>query len=82
MARDPHDNRTLPIASSGARDRIQVDVSSSVALLLDHIAEITGQTKSSIVFGALLDAMPDLLTRADGLKTRVGQLNQAKGNRK
>lgn len=82
MARDPHDNRTLPLPPSVERTRIQVDISPSVALLLDHIAEFTGQTKSSIVAGALLDAIPDLLARADLFKKRVTELNQAKGIRK
>ena len=60
------------------RQRISVELSPVVSSHLDHIAEVTGQTKAAIVAGALLDALPDLLARADGLKARHQQLNQGK----
>lgn len=60
------------------RTRLSVDVSPVVSSHLDHISEITGQSKAAIVSAALLDALPDLLTRADGLKRRYQELNQAK----
>lgn len=60
------------------RSRISVDVSAVVSSHLDHISEITGVSKSGLVAGALLDALPDLLVRADGLKKRHQELQQAK----
>ena len=45
---------------------------------LDHISEITGVSKAGIINAALLDALPDLLARADGLKKRHVELTQAK----
>ena len=32
---------------------------------LDHISEVTGVSKAGIITGALLDALPELLARAD-----------------
>lgn len=60
------------------RQRISVELSPVVASHLDHIAEVTGQTKAAIVGAALMDALPALLARADGLKVRHQQLNQVK----
>ena len=62
----------------GERSRISVDISSIVMAHLDHISEITGQAKASIVSGALLDALPELLARADVLKKRHQELSQVK----
>ena len=63
---------------SAERSRLSVERSPVVSSHLDHISEITGQTKAAIVAGALLDALPALLARADGLKVRYQQLNQGK----
>ena len=63
---------------SAERSRLSVELSPVVSSHLDHISEITGQTKAAIVAGALLDALPALLARADGLKVRYQQLNQGK----
>lgn len=60
------------------RNRISLDVSEVVASHLDHICAITGQTRSSIVAAALLDALPEYLLRADALKKRHVELAQAK----
>lgn len=60
------------------RSRISVEVSGVVSSHLDHISEITGISKSGILAAALLDALPDLLARADGLKKRHVELSQAK----
>lgn len=60
------------------RTRISVEVSPVVSSHLDHISEITGVSKSGILAAALLDALPDLLARADGLKKRHTELSQAK----
>ena len=66
----------LPIQAD--RQRISVELSPVVALHLDHISDVTGQSKAAIVAAALMDALPALLARADGLKVRHQQLNQGK----
>lgn len=68
-------------STSVERQRIAVEVSPSVAGLLEHISEVTGVSKAGIVAGALLEALPGLLARADGLKKRHTELNQAKGRK-
>lgn len=68
----------LPPSMSPERNRISLDVSDVVLSHLDHIASITGQTKSSIVAACLVESLPDLLARADGLKKRYVELNQQK----
>jgi len=81
MARDPHDNRTGQLAavpSSPDRQRISVELSPAVSALLDHIIETTGQTKAAIVGVALLDALPELVARADALKKRNQELLQVR----
>lgn len=60
------------------RNRLSVDVSPVVSGHLDHISEVTGVSKASIVLGALLDALPGLLARADGLKKRHQELSPLK----
>ena len=65
-------------APQNDRSRLSVDLSPVVMLHLDHISEITGVSKAGIINAALLDALPDLLARADGLKKRHVELTQAK----
>lgn len=67
-------NLTLP----SERARLSVDLSPVVSSHLDHISEVTGVSKSGIITAALLDALPALLVRADGLKKRHTELTQAK----
>jgi hypothetical protein len=45
---------------------------------LDHISDVTGVSKAGIITAALLDALPELLARADGLKKRHVELVQGK----
>lgn len=78
MARDQHDSKTASLPQMDSRQRVSVDVTPSVSLVLDHISEVTGQTKSAIVGAALLDVLPDLLSRADSLKKRAHELSQVK----
>ena len=66
---------------SAERSRLSVELSPVVSSHLDHISEITGQTKAAIVAGALLDALPALLARADGIKKRHAELSHAKGRK-
>ena len=60
------------------RSRLSVDLSPVVSSHLDHISEVTGVSKAGIITAALLDALPDLLARADGLKKRHVDLAQGK----
>ena len=60
------------------RPRLSVDLSPVVMSHLDHISEVTGVSKAGIITGALLDALPELLVRADGLKKRHSELAHGK----
>ena len=64
------------------RYRLSVDLSPVVSSHLDHISEVTGVSKAGIITAALLDALPDLLARADGLKKRHTELKHVKGSAK
>lgn len=59
------------------RPRLSVELSPSVALLLDHINEVTGTPKAQIVSQALLDALPGLLERAEAFQKRAAALKPA-----
>lgn len=59
------------------RARPSIELSPVLSSLLDHISEVTGVTKAGIISGALLDAIPSLLARADALKKRHTELSQA-----
>lgn len=74
--------QTPPIAPAPERTRLSVDLSPVVSSHLDHISEITGVSKAGIISAALLEALPDLLARADGLKKRYQELSQQKGGKK
>ena len=63
------------------RQRIAFDVSPSVASLLEHVSEVTGVSKAGIATSALLDALPALLARADGIKKRHVELSQGKARK-
>ena len=60
------------------RNRLSVDLSPVVSSHLDHISDVTGVSKAGIITAALLDALPDLLARADALKKRHGELSHGK----
>lgn len=81
------DNRIPPLNPPAApalpsRDRLSLDVSPSVSLLLDHISGITSTPKAQLISQALLDALPSLLERADLLKRRAAELSQSQKQRK
>lgn len=59
------------------RPRLSVELSPSIALLLDHINEVTGTPKAQIVSQALLDALPGLLERAEAFQKRASTLKLA-----
>lgn len=66
-----------PFTPPPERQRVTFDVSPSLSLLLDHVCEVTGATKSQVVMQALIDALPALLERSDGLQKRANSLQQA-----
>jgi hypothetical protein len=68
--------------ASPDRCRLSVDLSPVVSSHLDHISEVTGVSKAGIISGALLEALPGLLARADGLKKRHQELLQAQQARR
>ncbi len=65
-----------------SRERLTLDLSPQVSLLLDHINAITGAPRSQIALAAIVDALPAMVERADQLKKRAGELSQAKGGKK
>ena len=77
-----HENRLSITASEPAphpeRYRLCVDLSPVDSSHLDHISDVTGVSKAGIITAALLDALPELLARADGLKKRHVELVQGK----
>lgn len=70
------------IALQSDRTRINLELSPSVLLLLDHVAEITGASRSSLINAALVDALPGLLERSDGLQKRSMALTQSNQSKK
>lgn len=65
-----------PAAATSDRQRLSLDLAGPVSLLLDHVSGVTGVPKSQLVLGALLDALPAMLERADGLKRRHQDLTR------
>ena len=63
------------------RSRLSVDLSPVVSSHLDHISEVTGVSKAGIINAALLEALPDLLARADSLKKRHLELAQVRARK-
>jgi len=64
------------------RSRLSVELSPVISSHLDHISEITGQSKAAIVAACLVESMPEILARADALKKRFQELSQAKQQRR
>ena len=60
------------------RTRITLELSSTVAALLDHVSDVTGANKTQLVQAALVAALPDLVARADAFKKRHQELSQGK----
>lgn len=60
------------------KSRLSLELSPTVSQLLEHVSEITGTPKTQLVQAALVEALPELLARADGLKKRHQEFNQAK----
>jgi hypothetical protein len=71
-------NISTPRYPQADRYRLSVDLSPIVMTHLDHISSVTGQTKSAIIGGALLDSLPALIARADGFRSRHLELGSPK----
>lgn len=67
---------------AGDRQRLSLDLAQPVSLLLDHVSAVTGVPKSQLVLGALLDALPGLVERADALKRRQVELGRPQGGKR
>lgn len=78
----PVTNQAKPFPPSVDRLRVSVDLSSDVSLLLDHVCEVTGTSKSQVVLGALLDALPALLERSEALKKRSAGITQSQAQKR
>jgi hypothetical protein len=70
------------IATPPDRSRITLELSASVLLLLDHVCDVTGASRSGIINAALLDALPGLLERSDGLYKRTQALTNTQASKK
>lgn len=68
--------------STTERARLTLELSPTVASLLEHVSEITGTPKTQLVQSALLAALPEVLAAADGLKKRHSELNHAKNGKR
>lgn len=68
--------------STTERTRITLELSPTVANLLEHVSEVTGTPKTQLVQSALLAALPEVLAVADGLKKRYSELNHAKNGKR
>ncbi len=55
-----------------------MELSRPVSLLLDHIVDVTGGTRSQVAAQVLCDALPGLIERTDALNKRYKELTQAK----
>lgn len=60
------------------KTRLSLELSSTVYQLLEHVSDVTGTPKTQLVQQALLEALPEMLARADGLSKRARELSQAK----
>lgn len=60
------------------KTRLSLELSPTVAQLLDHVSDVTGTPKTQLVHAALMSALPEMLQVADGLNKRARELSQAK----
>jgi uncharacterized protein (DUF1778 family) len=66
-----------PPASVPDRPRVNVELSPSVLALLDHVCDVTGSTRTQVIVNSLVEALPGLLERSDGLQKRANVIQQA-----
>lgn len=67
-----------PLPVLNERSRLSIELSEVVSSHLNYISEVTGASKAAVVTAAFLDALPELLVRADVLKKRHQELTQVK----
>lgn len=70
------------IAPTPERSRITLELSASVLSLLDHVSDVTGASRSSLINAAIVDALPGLLERSDGLHKRAQALAQSQASKR
>lgn len=78
----------LPVGNTGTttnrrmttteRTRLTLELSPTVASLLEHVSDVTGTPKTQLVQSALVEVLPDILARADALAKRSKEISQAK----
>ena len=71
-----------PVIPESSRPRLSIELSPAATLLLDHVAEVMGTTKTQVIISALVDALPGLIERADLLAKRSQALGAASTKRK
>jgi hypothetical protein len=64
-------------AKEDNRERVTLTLSAPVAAILNDLAEVLGNNKNAIVGDALILALPQLMERADLIKKRGRELQQA-----
>jgi len=74
------ENLPVPAPAEPVRFRVNLELSPSVSLCLDHVCEATASTRSQVINAALLEVLPGLLDRADLFLKRGQVLSQAKNN--
>lgn len=64
------DTKGQPIGVT-SKPRIGIDLSPPVLLLLDHVCEVTGAARTTVITEALLQALPALIERAEFISKGV-----------
>lgn len=65
----------LPVEAD--RQRLSIELTPGVAALLDYLNAVTGVPKSQLGLQSLLEALPAMVERADGIQKRHAALLQA-----
>lgn len=65
---------TPPVSATAGRERLTLDLAGPVSSLLDHISQVTGSPRSQIALHAILEALPQLVERADAIRKRSNEL--------
>ncbi len=59
------------------RPRVNVELSPAVLALLDHVCDVTGTTRTQVIVNSLVESLPALLDRSEGLQKRANAIQQA-----
>lgn len=65
-------------APTTERIRLSIELSKPVSLLLDHIVDVTGGTRSQVAAQVLCEALPGLVERTDFINKRARELSPVK----